>query len=208
VNIAPKSPARLAIYVAISQDGFVIEVRNGGRRRIDRVLAPEFVAGLAQRPLGEVRALRDDAAQEETDLSYLRRMLHGRIDIVRAEQQRRADGVADDTLVDQLATILSHNAIAPSRTGRFSELTPSRAEAHRRHVEALLGDVDLSDVGALPEEKLQLALTAYASEEGSVSGLRRRVQKVVDRLNDEIAARYRSGTANVDDIIAAERHGA
>jgi hypothetical protein len=47
----------------------VIEVRPGGRRRIDRVLSPEYVQDLAALELGEVRARRDDAAQEETDLS-------------------------------------------------------------------------------------------------------------------------------------------
>ena len=33
---------------------------------------------------------RRDAEQEETDLSYLRRLLQGRIDILRSEQARRA----------------------------------------------------------------------------------------------------------------------
>ncbi|HWR48122.1 MAG TPA: aerial mycelium formation protein, partial [Pseudonocardiaceae bacterium] len=70
----------------------MIEVWSGGRRRIDRVLDPGYVAGLAELGLGEVRTRRDDAAQEETDLSYLRRLLHARIDIVRAEQRRRREG--------------------------------------------------------------------------------------------------------------------
>ena len=64
----------------------VIEVRPGGRRRIDRVLGAGFSTGLGELGLAEVRARRDDAAQEETDLSYLRRLLHARIDLVRAEQ--------------------------------------------------------------------------------------------------------------------------
>ena len=64
----------------------MIEVRPGGRRRIDRVLDPAYMQGVAYRTLEEVRALRDETAQEETDLSYLRRLLHGRIDIVHAER--------------------------------------------------------------------------------------------------------------------------
>jgi hypothetical protein len=35
--------------------------------------------------LAELRALRRDAQQEEADLSYLRRLLQGRIDILQAE---------------------------------------------------------------------------------------------------------------------------
>jgi len=195
----------LAITRAVPQYGAVIEVRPGGRRRIDRVLDPAYTEGVDRLPLPEVRALRDEAAQEETDLSYLRRLLHGRIDIVRAEQKRRATG--DSTaVVDQLATILSANAIGPATgSGRYTTLEPSRAEAHRRHVEALVSDVDLSDVGSLTDDTLDHALATYKAEESSVSARRRQVQVVMDLLNEEIAGRYRQGTASVDELLAAQR---
>jgi hypothetical protein len=183
----------------------VIEVRPGGRRRIDRVLSPDYLAGLDQLDLAEVRARRDDAAQEETDLSYLRRLLHGRIDIVRAELRRRAEG-GSEPVVEQLAKILADNAIAPGTgIGRHQTLEPSRAEAHRRHIEALVSDADLSDVGSLSDERLELALRTYVAEEASVSARRREVQAVMDKLNDEIGGRYRAGSASVDDLLAAER---
>lgn len=184
----------------------MIEVRPGGRRRIDRVLAPEYVADLGELDLAEVRGRRDEAAQEETDLSYLRRLLHGRIDIVKAEQKRRREG-GSSSVVERLVEILSDNVVgpAPSGSGRHQSLEPSRAEAHRRHVEALVSDADLSDVGSLPDERLDLALRTYVAEEESVSQRRREVQKVVDALNDEIGARYRAGSASVDTLLAAER---
>jgi len=183
----------------------VIEVRPGGRRRIDRVLAPAYADGIEQRDLGAVRGLRDEAAQEETDLSYMRRMLHARIDIVRAEQRRRREG-GSATVVEQLVNILSDNAVGPATgSGRYQTTEPSRAEAHRRHVEALVSDVDLSDVMSLSDAKLDQALQAYTAEEDSISQRRREVQAVVDRLNAEIARRYREGAASVDDLLAAER---
>lgn len=184
----------------------MIEVRPGGRRRIDRVLAPDYVRDLAQLDLAEVRSRRDDAAQEETDLSYLRRLLHGRIDIVKAEQKRRREG-GSSSVVERLAEILADNVVgpAPSGSGRHQSLEPSRAEAHRRHVEALVSDADLSDVSSLPDERLDLALRTYAAEEESVSKRRREVQRVVDALNDEIGARYKAGSASVDTLLAAER---
>jgi hypothetical protein len=195
----------LARHGRVPQDGGVIEVRPGGRRRIDRVLDPAYTQGLAGRPLVEVRTLRDEAAQEETDLSYLRRLLHARIDIVRAEQERRANG--DDTkVVERLAAILSANALGPATgSGRHTTLEPSRAEAHRRHVEALVSDVDLSDVGSLPDDRLDHALQTYLGEEASVSARRREVQHVMDLLNEEIAGRYRQGRASVDELLAAQR---
>ena len=49
-----------------------------GNRRIDRVLAEDYLEGLQGLPLAEVRALRADAEQEEVDLSYLRRLSSAR----------------------------------------------------------------------------------------------------------------------------------
>jgi hypothetical protein len=188
----------------MEQDVGVIEVRPGGRRRIDRVLDPGYVQGLDGLALEQLRERRDEAAQEETDLSYLRRLLHARIDIVRAEQQRRSTG--GESIVDQLATILSDNALRPARgSGRHQVLEPSRAGEHRRQAEALVGNSDLTDVGALTDEKLAGTLHDYAEEEHSVSARRREVQAVVDLFNSEIATRYRSGTASVDELLAAER---
>jgi hypothetical protein len=194
----------LAAEQDLPQDEYVIEVRPGGRRRIDRVLAPDYAEGVEQRPLADVRVLRDEAAQEETDLSYLRRLLHARIDIVRAEKLRRTDG--GSAVVDQLATILALNAVSPANgLGRYQTQEPSRADAHQRHVEALVSDVDLSDVSALSDDKLDLALRTFVGEEASVSQRRRQVQVVMDQLNAEIAGRYQSGSASVDDLLATER---
>lgn len=183
----------------------MVEVRAGGRRRIDRVLDPSYTLGLDVLGLAEVRARRDDAAQEETDLSYLRRLLHARIDIVRAEQRRRQEGGSAPVVTD-LARILAENAVGPATgSGRHQPLLPSQAEAHRRNVEALVADVDLSDVGSLSGEQLDTALAAYLTEEVSVSARRREVQRVVDTYNAEIGSRYASGSASVDELLAAQR---
>lgn len=170
-----------------------------------RVLTPGYVAGLDQLDLAEVRTRRNDAAQEETDLSYLRRLLHARIDIVRAEQRRRHEG-GSAPVVAELARILAANALGPATgSGRHQTMEPSRAQAHRRNIEALVADVDLSDVGSLSSERLDAALQAYSTEEVTVSQCRREVQHVMDSLNAEIGARYASGAASVDDLLAEQR---
>lgn len=166
------------------------------------MLGPGYLDGVTTKPLSEVRALRDEAAQEETDLSYLRRLLHARIDIVRAEQIRRAEN-GPFSVVEQLTAILSRNAVGPAMgSGRYQTMEPSRAEARRRHVEALVSDVDLSDVTSRSDAELIEAAAGYAEEEASVSSRRREVQGVVDLLNEEIARRYREGRASVDDLLA------
>ena len=189
----------------------MIEFRQGGRRRIDRVLDPGFLAAIGDRSLDELRAMRDDAAQEETDLSYLRRLLHARMDIVRFEEHRRADGSdgAESSVMDALPRILADNALGPAAgRGRHQTVEPSRAESHRRHVEALLADTGLSDVASLTDAELTECTEAYAAEEASVSDHRIQVQQVMDACNDEIGRRYREGSASVDDLLRREREGA
>lgn len=187
------------------QDEHVIEVRPGGRRRIDRVLADDYTSDLETLELTTLRERRDEAAQEETDLSYLRRLLHARIDIVRAEQQRRSSG-GETSIVDQLATILADNALGPATgSGRHQPLQPTRAGEYRRRAESLVGNADLSDVSSLPDDKLSETLDTLREQESAVSGRRREVQAVVDAFNAEIARRYAQGSASVDELLESHR---
>lgn len=182
----------------------MIEVRQGGRRRIDRVLADGYTDGIQRRELVDVRQLRDEAAQEESELSYLRRLLHGRIDIVRAEQQRRSAG-STMTVVDQLAGILAEGAVDQTKlAGRPANPEPQRIGSHRRQVEALLADVDLTDVSSMSDEQLDRALHRYLDAESEVSTRRREVQNVVDELNAEICRRYSQGSASVDALLETD----
>ncbi len=177
------------------------EAPQQGNRRIDRVLAEGYLEGLQDLPLSEVRELRTEAEQEEVDLSFIRRMIQGRMDILRAELNRR-DGVSTGTLVEGLAAILADEPRAPARgLGRHTTVEPSRADSHRRYVEALVADVDLSDVGARSADELAHAMRTLSDEEQVLSGKRRAVQEVMDACGAEITRRYRDGEANVDTLL-------
>ena len=174
-----------------------------GNRRIDRVLAEDYLEGLQGLPLADVRQLRADAEQEEVDLSYLRRMIQGRLDILRAELNRR-DG-AGPGLVEGLAAILADEPRAPARgMGRHTTVEPSRADSHRRYVEALVADVDLSDVSARSTDEVAHAMRTLSEEESGLSAKRRQVQQVMDACGAEITRRYRDGEADVDTLLGQQ----
>ena len=177
-----------------------------GNRRIDRVLAEDYLDGLRGLPLADVRSLRADAEQEEVDLSYLRRMIQGRLDILRAELNRR-DGTGTD-LVQGLAAILADEPRAPARgLGRHTTVEPSRADSHRRYVEALVADVDLSDVSARSTDEVAHAMRTLSEEEAELSAKRRQVQQVMDACSAEITRRYRDGEADVDTLLGEQPTG-
>jgi len=146
--------------------------------------------------------MRIDAEQEETDLSYLRRLLQGRLDIVRAELRRRSGDAEGNTLVEMLPRILAEDVQnSPRGLGRHVTAEPSRADSHRRHVESLVADVDLSDVAAQDESALNRLLGVLEHEENEVSSRRRSVQAAMDACTAEIARRYREGDADVKDLL-------
>lgn len=180
------------------------DVRPGGNRRVDRVLDEAFVADLPGLTMTELRRRRADAEQEEVDLSYLRRLLQARIDIVQAEIERRAAG-STESVVDHLERVLADEAPAPPfGLGRHSVLEPTRVEEYQRRVERMVADVRLSDVGGQTDLQLAESLSTFGTEERALSALRRSVQRVMDVLGAEVARRYREGEASVDTLLAEE----
>ena len=67
----------------------------------------------------ELKALIDELMQEEREVSYRRRILHGKIDILRAElvarlQKTGGRSVLDDVNVESLTEILAGKAAPPT----------------------------------------------------------------------------------------------
>jgi hypothetical protein len=171
-----------------------VEAVAGGKRRIDLVLDPRFVAGVEGLGLDELRSRRSEAEAEERSISYLRRVLQGRLDILRAEVVRRARGDHGMTgLVARLPGILSD-----ARPGSFTAVSRIDPPVHSSHQRRSLDRLVLDEtVPRLPE----LAVEALTRTEEAVSANRRAVQHVVDLLRGELARRYRNGTASVAQLL-------
>jgi hypothetical protein len=174
-----------------------------GNTRIERLLAPDYLSGLAERPTEQIRAMRAEAEQEETNLSYLRRLLQGRVDILRAEQARRA-GDGPTSLIDALPEILADERVPSHGLGRHAAVEPTEIDAHRRYAESLASDADLSSPGDLDDEALTRLLDVLDREEANVSRRRRAVQAVMDALTAELGRRYKEGAADVADLLPIE----
>ncbi|BFV57844.1 hypothetical protein KCMC57_up29480 [Kitasatospora sp. CMC57] len=168
--------------------------------------AHEREYGLTGLGLDQLRLLRRDAQDQEADLSYLRRLLHGRLDILRAELARRmsnepgADGLSD-ALLDQLPAILADTPSPVRRPARHLRLGPPRGERYQREADALMGDVQLADLEAHQTVELVAAVERLTVHEREVSGRRQALQRRADDCSAEITRRYREGEARVDDLL-------
>ncbi|WNM36128.1 hypothetical protein RKE30_40095 [Streptomyces sp. Li-HN-5-11] len=161
--------------------------------------------------LPELRALRRQAQRDEADLSYLRRLLQGRIDILRAELARRGTAPVVDTggepaaertsVVERLAEILRDAPARQRSSARHVTLGTPHGEEYRRLAAEMLSEVELSDLGARTDLELGAAMGRLVRYEQEVSRRRQQLQRTADDCSAEIARRYREGEAQVDDLL-------
>lgn len=175
---------------------------------IERTTDPDFVAGLSLLPLSEIRDRRREAQAIENALSYVRRMVQGRLDIVGAElQRRRAGGDPGDLseLIGRLPDILADAPRTPVGVAR----PPLELEPDRQVTEALEARLDAifeaDQIGSLADqdETGLLALTERLADfEHDLSATRRALHDVIAALQAEVTRRYRTGEASVDSLLS------
>jgi hypothetical protein len=157
--------------------------------------------------LEELRELRRQAQEDEADLSYLRRLLHGRVDILRAELTRRSgrtgpgSGVSD-TLLEQLAEILTDIPSGVRNSARHVTLNTPRSEEYQLLADEVMDDVALADLRSQSDAALQAACIRLTAHERTLSLRRQGLQRTVDGCSAEITRRYREGEARVDDLLS------
>jgi hypothetical protein len=174
--------------------------------RIDAILNPEYVDDLASLSMAEVRERRDESQEAADVLSYLRRLVQGRLDILHADIERRAGGEPSDlaSLVERLekGEIIADSTHA-SGLGRLPA-TFGPADTDGWISEELDNIVDagtLTHLGDLADEDVRGLADRLVELERKVSTQRNSLHDVANRLQEEIVRRYKSGEASVDSLL-------
>src|ERR1019366_3105854 len=93
--------------------------------QLERLLAIDYLDGLPERSLEDVRAMRAECQEAETSVSYLRRMAQGRLDLVHACFDHHDEGGDLDSLVERLPSIIGSGPARPQGYGRLpSQMSP------------------------------------------------------------------------------------
>lgn len=163
------------------------------RRRIDIVLESEYLEGLKTAELDDIRERRDTAEDVEAQISYYRRLIHGRMDLLAFELKRRR-GEEERTLIEALPEILSSGLVlgdSPSLK-HLDTMPPLPSTTGRRLIDKIMEDGILTQLPELADDEVSEALERLSEVETALSGQRRQLHEVIDRLQAEIVSRFRS----------------
>src|SRR5215213_1644813 len=157
-----------------------------GRRRYDRSLLdlaiferisePDYLEGLTSRALGDLRIMRAECQTLEDDVSFLRRLVQGHLDIVRFERERRAAGQPADlaALVAGLPRLLSEHVLGDS-TGRVPGFPAPADPTITDELDAICDASRLAHLPDLEEGELALIARDLSALEEEVSARRQLV---------------------------------
>jgi hypothetical protein len=164
-----------------------------------------FNEGLEDLTLDEIRDRRHMLDDLDTEFSYYRRILHGRLDLLDFELRRRA-GTETRSLIEALPEILSDGASGSTSNPLDKELsldTPEFAGEGRRDVDKALADDFLAHLPFLEDQELTSIRESLAVAEKTVSEQRRSVYNAYDLITSELTRRYREGAADIDELLSA-----
>lgn len=164
-----------------------------------------YLQGLEQRSTDDVRAMRAECQSLETQVSFVRRLAQGRLDIVDAELDRRHKGRPPSDLAEMVAALpdtLGRHLTAPGSGRRPTTIEP--IEPDPLLVEPLDRILDVDALGSLPsrsDSELGQIRATLAEVEADLSARRRLVFERLDALSAEITRRYRTGEASVESLL-------
>jgi F0F1-type ATP synthase epsilon subunit len=139
----------------------------------------------------ELKALTEEKMADERDVSRLRRELHGRIDVLRAEHTGRIKARGGAVDVDPDAVTDGLLAQRPEELNVLAD-------------DALLpADGDADDAAALSDDELRALIHARTQSEREVSFKRRILHGHIDLLRAEITARLRRRDGEASEHLAA-----
>jgi len=165
-------------------------------------LEPALVEDMADIAIEELRERRRLCNELEVEVSYLRRLAQGRMDILQAELERREAGGDHPELVARLAEALG-DRIVTGGSGRLALLMAPDLEdpALTSELDRVVDPAIIARAGELSPEEIGAALAALGEYERHISELRRMLHDRIDAYQAELVRRYREDLARVDDLL-------
>lgn len=160
---------------------------------LDRVLAEDFLEDVSTLDEEALRARRAESIAVEAKVSYLRRLVQGRLDIVSAELDRRAGGGTGgdlSDLVDRLPEILADRSRPPGPGRMPTNLQPPDDPDLTAELDAISGPSALGSLSDMSDDDLRQVSDRLRELERRVSAQRQAVFDVIDLVQKELTSRF------------------
>ena len=172
---------------------------------LDRILTSNYLDGMRDRSLADIRAMRTECQEAEVVLSYLRRLIQGRLDIVHTYLEHPGSDALRDlgSLVNDLPGILSSGPCRSNAPAHLPQLlSPDTEEADlTTELDAVLGADEIGTLAELDIDQLNSIAGRLESIESRVSADRRALHERIDTLQAELVDRHKTGRASVDGLL-------
>ncbi len=172
------------------------------------LLVDDYLTDLGAKGIDEIRAMRSECQHAEVALSYVRRLIQGRLDIVNTFLEYPPTGASLDlgTIVRDLPGILS---AGPGRAPGFGHLPmllgpdteDELTDELMAELDSVLGAEEIGRLSDLSREQLQDLSAQLSVIERRVSGVRRALHERIDALQAEVVERHKTGQASVDGLL-------
>lgn len=177
-------------------------------KELERLFASDYLDRLDSRSLDEVRTMRAECQEAETIVSYLRRVVQGRLDVVYSFLDHRHSGqsVGDlDAVVEDLSAIIGSGPARPSGYGRLpSQMSPDMEKVDlTREIDEVLDAETIGQLPTMTESDLRAIAERLTVIEKRISDQRRMLHERIDALQAQIVSRYKTGEATVDGLLVS-----
>ena len=175
----------------------------------EQLLDLDHLIDLTGQPIESLRELRTKCERAEASISFTRRVLHGRIDIVEHDLACRRDGTGGrglGDLVEQLPTILADpRGDTSTRSGRVIPAVAAGCVEQELldAVDAIAPAQTMAGLPLLSLPQVETIRTALRSFEHELSVARRNLHDRIDALQGELAGRYQRGDADLASLAQA-----
>ncbi len=153
-------------------------------------------------PLDELRSLRAQLLAEEDAVSYVRRLVQARLDLVDAEVRRRRlhdEAVSPEALPGILSSRLTGGPARPPRPAVDASEHPLAIE-----LDDLCARLGAAEPSALTDAQLATLRDELRAFEQLRSTQRQALFQRIDALSAELVHRYREGEADIEGLLADE----
>lgn len=173
---------------------------------LQELLANDLLPDVTAVPLDALRDLRTRCGEAEGDVSFVRRIAQGRLDIVGHEIRRRAGATDAEPevagLLFDLPDILAESPASGSGGRQVAIHAPGRlAQALAGRLDSVASPAELGSLEHHDDDKLASLMDSLRDFEVDLSAVRRRLHERIDAIQNEIARRYRDGEASIDSLL-------